>query len=226
MAVISDSDLLSKVKSAIGVGGTYQDATIQIYIDEVKEYLLDAGVNSSVVNSETAVGVICRGVSDLWNYGAGNAQLSLYFMQRASQLALKEPEPLPTVVTIENATLNINGAGVVKNGYIIMTDGSIVPINITRIPAITVTTTQITLDNNYTTATVEQPLSKGNRYMYSMRGSVPAYGEPISNYNYFNEWDGVSQIDTEGMDTLTIVECTTDGIAVKCGRSEIDVKYD
>ena len=76
--------MLEKVKSGLGITGTYQDETLQIYINDVKGYLLDAGVNSKTLDSSAAVGVIVRGVSDLWNYGAGN--LSEYFIQRATQL--------------------------------------------------------------------------------------------------------------------------------------------
>lgn len=79
MAVIDD------VKNALGVTGSYQDATLQSYIDEVTAFLVDAGVASKNITS----GVIARGVADLWNYGAGEGKLSQYFMMRASQLALK-----------------------------------------------------------------------------------------------------------------------------------------
>lgn len=79
MAVLDD------VKNALGVTGSYQDATLQSYIDEVTAFLEDAGVASKNITS----GVIARGVADLWNYGAGEGKLSQYFMMRASQLALK-----------------------------------------------------------------------------------------------------------------------------------------
>lgn len=86
-------DLLSQIKTALGITGTYQDATLQLYIDEVREYLLDAGVPQGVIDSKSSIGVITRGVSDLWNYGAGNASLSPYFIQRAIQLRYKEVPP-------------------------------------------------------------------------------------------------------------------------------------
>ena len=76
---------LDDVKNALGITGTYQDATLLIYIDEVVSFLNDAGVKSVNITS----GVVARGVSDLWNYGAGEGKLSSYFIQRASQLALK-----------------------------------------------------------------------------------------------------------------------------------------
>lgn len=81
--------MLENVKTALGITGTYQDATIQTYINEVIAYLKDAGVSDKVIHSDAATGIIARGVADLWNYGSGGTQLSPYFMQRAVQLALK-----------------------------------------------------------------------------------------------------------------------------------------
>lgn len=79
-------DMLENVKVALGVTGTYQNDTINQYILEVKSFLVDAGVKKSNIT----VGLVARGVSDLWNYGAGKGKLSEYFMQRASQLAYKK----------------------------------------------------------------------------------------------------------------------------------------
>lgn len=81
---MADFDILTSVKASLGITGTYQDPTLTEYITEVKEYLIDAGIPKAIVNSEKSAGVISRGVSDLWNYGAG--KLSDYFYQRASQL--------------------------------------------------------------------------------------------------------------------------------------------
>ena len=83
---------LEKVKSALGITGTYQDATLQIYIDEVKAYMKDAGVSTDVINSDVSAGVISRGVTDLWNYNGGAGKLSEYFYQRVSQLAYTSKE--------------------------------------------------------------------------------------------------------------------------------------
>ena len=77
---------LSDVKNALGITGDYQDATLQIYIDEVVSFLVDAGVTDSNIST----GIVARGVSDLWNYGSAEGKLSQYFYQRASQLALKK----------------------------------------------------------------------------------------------------------------------------------------
>lgn len=76
---------LEDIKNALGITGTYQDATLQIYFDEAVAFLKDAGVSESNMTA----GVIARGVSDLWNYGMGDGKLSPYFIQRAVQLSYK-----------------------------------------------------------------------------------------------------------------------------------------
>ena len=76
---------LEQVKQALGIVGDYQDATLQVYFDEAVAFLTDAGVSEANITP----GVVARGVSDLWNYGAGDGKLSPYFMQRAAQLSYK-----------------------------------------------------------------------------------------------------------------------------------------
>lgn len=79
------NDFLEDVKNALGITGDYQDATLQIYINEVVAFLKDAGVAGSNITS----GIVARGVSDLWNYGGAEGKLSEYFIQRATQLSYK-----------------------------------------------------------------------------------------------------------------------------------------
>lgn len=85
MSSTLSSYFLPHIKSALGIEGDYQDATITEYIDEVIAFLMDAGVQSKNITP----GIVARGVTDLWSYGSGEGKLSSYFMQRASQLALK-----------------------------------------------------------------------------------------------------------------------------------------
>lgn len=80
---MTDEELLASVKSALGILGEYQDKTLSVYIAEVKSFLIGAGID----NSKITAGLVARGVSDLWNYGAGNGKLSDYFLQRATQLS-------------------------------------------------------------------------------------------------------------------------------------------
>lgn len=77
--------MLDEVKKALNITGNYQDNTLQKYIDEVTGFLVDSGVKSENITD----GIVSRGVSDLWNYGAGEGKLSEYFKLRASQLAYK-----------------------------------------------------------------------------------------------------------------------------------------
>ena len=77
--------MLDNVKKALGITGTYQDDTLSEYINEVASFLVAAGV----AEVDITPGIVARGVSDLWNYGAGKGELSPYFMQRATQLSYK-----------------------------------------------------------------------------------------------------------------------------------------
>ena len=83
---ITEKDLLAKVKQSLNIMGEQFDATLQMYIDEVKAYLAGAGVRVDVLGSTLAVGCISRGVADLWNFGNGDTKLSEFFYQRADQL--------------------------------------------------------------------------------------------------------------------------------------------
>lgn len=83
---MTEAELLNKVKTGLGITGTYQDETLKVYMNDVKSYLLDAGIKPEILESAAAVGVILRGVSDLWNYGSGDGKFSEYFVQRATQL--------------------------------------------------------------------------------------------------------------------------------------------
>jgi hypothetical protein len=76
---------LDQVKAALGIVGNYQDDTLQVYFDETVDFLKNAGVSEANITA----GIVARGVSDLWNYGAGDGKLSPYFVQRATQLTYK-----------------------------------------------------------------------------------------------------------------------------------------
>lgn len=76
---------LEEVKAALGITGNDLDNTLTPYYDEVIGFLKDAGVKESNIT----VGLVARGVADLWNYGGAEGKLSEYFMQRATQLSYK-----------------------------------------------------------------------------------------------------------------------------------------
>lgn len=87
---MTEAELLTKIKNGLGITTDFQDTTLQIYIDDVKAFMLSAGVKQAVIDSEKSVGCILRGVTDLWNYGSGNAALSEYFKMRVIQLKFED----------------------------------------------------------------------------------------------------------------------------------------
>ena len=84
--------MLEDVKKNLGITGNFLNDTINGYIKEIKDFLLDGGIPEEIVESEKVIGIITRGVSDLWNYGSGGTSLSPYFLQRVTQLSLKYKE--------------------------------------------------------------------------------------------------------------------------------------
>lgn len=84
---MTDAEMLSTVKAALNIVGSYHDSALAIYIKEVNEYLKAAGVPESLINSSASAGTVSRGVADLWNYGAGEGKLSPYFYERVIQMA-------------------------------------------------------------------------------------------------------------------------------------------
>lgn len=85
---MGETELLDEVKKRILITGTYHDAWILGLIDDVKAYMLSAGVRPSVLNGSSAIGAIARGVADLMNHGAGEGKFSEVFNQRLIQLTL------------------------------------------------------------------------------------------------------------------------------------------
>lgn len=79
---MTNAELLAKVKEGNNIYGDYLDFTIQLYIDEVKHYMMDAGVSEGFFSSDACVGIVTIGVKDLYI----NGSLSTYFHQRVNQL--------------------------------------------------------------------------------------------------------------------------------------------
>ena len=86
---MAETALMTAVKAALGVTGTFTNATIQVYIDEVVDYMIGAGVSQAVINAPSSYGVVARGVSDLWDNDGGNVKFSPYFHERVTQLAMR-----------------------------------------------------------------------------------------------------------------------------------------
>lgn len=84
---MADAEILTAVKAALGVTGTFTDNTISIYIDDVIDYMSGAGVSQGIISASP--GVIARGVSDLWDNDGGNVKFSPAFHERVAQLVLR-----------------------------------------------------------------------------------------------------------------------------------------
>lgn len=86
---LTTAERLAKVKTALGIGGDYQNETLTIYIDEVIAEMIAAGVKKEIAESAAAVGCIACGVNDLWNYSSGGVKHSEYFNRRLIQLSMQ-----------------------------------------------------------------------------------------------------------------------------------------
>ena len=84
---MTDAELLTEIKTRLSITGEYHDAMLLALAADVKEYLASAGADAE---SPAAVGVIARGVADLWNMGAGDGRFSEIFYQRTGQLVIEK----------------------------------------------------------------------------------------------------------------------------------------
>lgn len=87
---MSETELLEKIKSALMITNMAFDDALKFHIDTVKDYMINAGVDESVVNSNKSIGAIFRGVSDLWNNGSGKVDFSPYFRDQVVQLTFMD----------------------------------------------------------------------------------------------------------------------------------------
>lgn len=93
-------ELLQEIKNRLSITGDFHNELLSGYAADTKEYLLSAGVKKSVVESEKSIGVIARGVADLWNFGSGDGKFSEVFYQRAIQLTFEKVEDVQTETTV------------------------------------------------------------------------------------------------------------------------------
>lgn len=81
---MTDIELLEEVKVGLNIYSNIPEfnRTISNYIREVKQFMLDGGVNSSFFDTEKCIGIVTIGVGDLYR----NGSLSDYFYKRLYQL--------------------------------------------------------------------------------------------------------------------------------------------
>ena len=115
-------NILDEVKTRLSITGTDLDGTIQGMIDDVISYCRSAGLKYTQLTSTRAVGLIARGVADLWNYGAGNGKFSDIFQLRLNQMTL-DAASLDHDVELQEKSVTITENGTTEitpdDGYVL-----------------------------------------------------------------------------------------------------------
>lgn len=96
-------NLLQEVKDRLLITGDFHDKILIGLIEDVKQYMISAGVDETVVDSKKSIGCIAKGVFDLFN----NNEFSDFFVQRTIQLSVEEAtdeEPVPLLPPVEDDT--------------------------------------------------------------------------------------------------------------------------
>lgn len=88
---LTEAERLAKVKYALYGNATqsYNDEQLKLYIEEVLDEMIHAGVKENVAKSAAAVGCIACGVNDIWNFSSGTVKHSEYYNRRLVQLTLR-----------------------------------------------------------------------------------------------------------------------------------------
>ena len=88
---LTESERLAKVKYALYGNATqsYNDEQLKLYIEEVLDEMIHAGVKENVAKSVAAVGCIACGINDIWNFSSGTVKHSEYYDRRLVQLTLR-----------------------------------------------------------------------------------------------------------------------------------------
>ena len=88
---LTEAERLAKVKYALYGDATqsYNDEQLKLYIEEVLDEMIHAGVKENVAKSAAAVGCIACGINDIWNFSSGTVKHSEYYDRRLVQLTLR-----------------------------------------------------------------------------------------------------------------------------------------
>ena len=91
MMQLTEAERLAKVKYALYDDATqsYNDEQLKLYIEEVLDEMIHAGVKENVAKSAAAVGCIACGINDIWNFSSGTVKHSEYYNRRLVQLTLR-----------------------------------------------------------------------------------------------------------------------------------------
>ena len=155
-------NILDEVKTRLSITGTDLDGTIQGMIDDVISYCRSAGLKYTQLISTRAVGLIARGVADLWNYGAGNGKFSDIFQLRLNQMTL-DAASLDHDVEVQSKSVTITENGTTEitpdDGYVLSSVNVDVnvPTKPEQVKSVAITengTTTVTPDDGYVLSSV------------------------------------------------------------------------
>ena len=83
---MSDDELLQEIKTRLAITDTYHDKMLTCFIQDTKDYLISVGITEELLSNSKALGLLARGVVDLWNNKPSDGKFSQVFYQRAIQL--------------------------------------------------------------------------------------------------------------------------------------------
>ncbi|EKQ50269.1 MULTISPECIES: hypothetical protein [unclassified Clostridium] len=76
---MNDEEILEKVKIGLAVDGDYTDDTLKIKTMAVKQYMLNAGVSQSALETDLGIATLTIGVNDIWSLESGEIKFSFAF---------------------------------------------------------------------------------------------------------------------------------------------------
>lgn len=74
-----DEEILEKVKQGLSVDGADNDDTLKIKTMAVKQYMLNAGITQSAIETELGIATLTIGVNDIWLLTPGEIKFSFAF---------------------------------------------------------------------------------------------------------------------------------------------------
>lgn len=91
---MTNNELVSECKKGLNIpeGTDAFDNVLLQKVTAVKNYLENAGVSETQLNTDAGTGVIVMGVADIWDIQGGEAKFSPAFNLMATQLAYKSLE--------------------------------------------------------------------------------------------------------------------------------------
>ena len=83
---MSDDEILQEIKTRLSITDSYHDQLLSSFIQDTKDYLKSVGITDELLNDKKSLGILARGVVDLWNNKPSDGEFSKIFIQRAIQL--------------------------------------------------------------------------------------------------------------------------------------------